>query len=74
MKWAIDRIENNLAILENIKTKEKKEVELNYLPPNIEEKNIVNISNNIYLLDKEEEILREKLIKDKFDKLKKDNN
>lgn len=72
MKWAIDRIENNLAVLENITTKEKKEVSIFLLPTNIQEKNIVTEYQNTYYIDKTEEEIRRKLIEKKFKKLRKD--
>lgn len=70
MKYAIDRIENNIAILENINTKEKKEISILNLPPNIHEGTILLETNNTYIIDTLEEITRTKLIEEKFKKLR----
>ena len=43
MKYAIDRIEEDIAILENLETKEKLEVALNLLPENAREQAIVKL-------------------------------
>lgn len=70
MKWAIDKIENNLALLENINTLEKKEVSIFLLPKNIHEGSILIYQNNTYQLDPQEENNRKKLIEEKFKKLR----
>ena len=41
MKYAIDQIIDNIAILENIETKEKLEVDTKLLPKNVKEKNVL---------------------------------
>ena len=41
-KWAIDRIEELYVILENINTKEKKEVNIELLPSDIKDGSIVS--------------------------------
>lgn len=71
MKYAIDRIENNIAILENIETKEKINISTSLLPSNIKEGNILLYKDNIYILDETEEETRRTRIMDKFNKLKK---
>ncbi len=73
MKWAIDRIENNQALLENITTKEKKEVSIFLLPPNIHEGAILLYENNTYRINTQEEQSRRKLIEEKFKKLRSNN-
>lgn len=70
MKYAVDEIIDNIVILENIKTGEKKEVDIKKMPNNICEGNIV-LENIDYKLDKNEEILRRERIQKKLDKLKK---
>lgn len=70
MKFAIDRIENNIAILENLKTKEKKEISIQLLPSDVKEGMIIIKNNNKYYIDKEEEIKRRKRIITMFNKLK----
>ena len=69
--WSIDRFENNLAILENINTKEKKEVNINLLPKNIKEGSIISYKDNTYLLKINEEEKRRQQILEKFQKLRK---
>lgn len=75
MKYAVDRIIDNIAVLENIETKEIKEVELSILPENIKEGNIVK-EETTYILDKEEENIRRQRIAEKLNRLKhlKDEN
>lgn len=70
MKFAVDRIENNIAILENLKTKEKKEISIQLLPSDIKEGMIIIKNNNKYYIDKDEEIKRRKRINTMFNKLK----
>lgn len=70
MKFAVDRIENNIAILENLKTKEKKEISIQLLPSDIKEGMIIIKNNNKYYIDKDEEIKRRKRIISMFNKLK----
>ena len=69
MKYAIDQIIDNIAILENIETKEKLEVDTNLLPKNIKEKNILVEKNGKYFKDKKEEAARLKRIEEKLKRL-----
>ena len=48
MKYSIDRIENDIAVSENIDTNEIIEIEKSLLPENIKESNIVIYENNKY--------------------------
>ena len=70
MKWAIDKIENKIALLENIETSEKKEVSTNLLPQSIKEGSILIEENNTYHLDLSEEEKRRLEILRRFQKLK----
>ena len=69
--WAIDRIEDNIAILENRTTLELKEVDITLLPNNIKEGSILEFKNDTYTLElsKEEKIRQE--ILEKFQRLRK---
>ena len=69
--WSIDRIEENIAILENRTTQELKKVDIALLPNNIKEGSIVSYENNIYALElsKEEKIRQE--ILERFQRLRK---
>lgn len=70
MKWAIDKIENNIAILEEITTKEKKEVSTLILPSSIHEGSILIFENNTYSLDIEIEQKRRQEILERFKRLR----
>ncbi len=70
-KYAVDRIEGNFAILENIDTKEIKMVELLLLPV-VKEKDILVYKDDLYMIDNEERRKRLEVIKSKLDKLKKE--
>lgn len=70
MKWAVDRIIDNIAILENIETLEKKEVDLELLPYFIHEGSIIIIEGNKYYLDESLEERRRRIIEEKFRKLR----
>ncbi len=75
-KYAIDRIEENYVICENIKTKEKivlKKDELNF---QVNESNIIVLENNEYKLDTIEEENRKNNLQERLNRLKKlgDNN
>ena len=71
MKYSIDRIENNIAILENIDNQEIIEVDISLLPEGSKESNIIRIENNKYILDKQEEQKRKEDIFNRFNKLRK---
>lgn len=71
MKYAIDRIENNIAILENLETKEIIEVDISLLPDGSKESSIITIIDNEYKLDIEEEQVRKESLLNRFNKLRK---
>ena len=71
MKYAVDRIEEEIAILESIKDGIKKEVLLSELPGEIKEGSIVIYKDNIYTKDERLETKRKTSIKNRFDKLRK---
>ena len=68
-KYAVDRIEGNFAVLENIETKEIKLVELLLLPV-VHEKDILVYQDDLYMIDDEERRKRLKIIEEKLKKLK----
>ncbi len=70
MNYAVDQINENIAILESIETKEKLEINLKKLPQNIKEGNIITIKDENYILNTEEEIKRRNIITDKLNRLK----
>lgn len=71
MKYAIDRIENNIAILENLETKEIMEVDISLLPEGSKESSIITIIDNEYKLDIEDEQVRKESLLNRFNKLRK---
>lgn len=71
MKYSIDRIEDNVAVLENILDKEKREVDISLLPKGSREGSILLFRNDKYELDLDEEEIRRKRIMEKFKRLKK---
>ncbi len=71
MKFSVDRIENNIAILENINSKEKKELNTSILPKDIKEGTILEFNNNNFEIDEQAESIRRQRIIEKFNKLKK---
>lgn len=71
MKYAIDKIVNNLALLESLEDNTKKEVLLEELPTNIKEGSILIYQNEQYLTDEKTEKERKETIKNKFDMLRK---
>lgn len=75
MKYCVDRIENDIIILENIETNEIIEIKKNTL--NIEiikEGTILVKEDELYKIDDEEKKRREEIIKNKLSKLKGLNN
>jgi len=69
--YSIDRIEDNIAILQNRTTLELKELDITLLPNNIKEGSILEFKNDTYTLElsKEEKIRQE--ILEKFQRLRK---
>ena len=74
MKYIVDRIEDNIVVLENQDTKEIINIDMSLLPKKIKEGNILIYKNNSYYIDKEAEIKRKKEILEKFKKLRNKNN
>ena len=68
-KYAVDRIEGQFAVLENIETREIKLVELLLLPV-VKEKDILVYKDDLYMIDDEERRKRLKIIEEKLAKLK----
>ena len=70
MKYAIDKIENDVALLENIKDGSKKEVDIKMLPLNVKETDILSYNGKVYLVDNNEKEKRIKIIREKMEKLR----
>lgn len=73
MKWAVDRIIDNIVVIENIDTLEKEEVDISILPFSIYEGAILTYQDNTYKLDETEEEKRRRIILEKFNKLRNNN-
>ena len=71
MKYAVDRIEDNLVIMENLETKEIIEIEKDKLPEDIKDGTILIYEDEEYKLDLNEEELRRRQIQDRFNRLRK---
>ena len=70
MRYAVDSIVSDIALLKNIETKEKKWININLLPSVIHEGSILDENYNILI---NEEIDRERKIKERFERVKKKN-
>ena len=62
MKYAVDKIENDIVVLENIENCEIKEVPITELPNNRKEGNILKYENDIFIKDVQEEINNKNII------------
>ena len=67
--FAVERIEGNTVILENIKTGEQKKVDKSNLPV-VSEGNVVVFDGSGYKVDKQLEESRKSALKDKMERLK----
>lgn len=70
MKYIIDRIEENIAILENQDTEEFININTTLLPQNIKEGMILSLINNTYTIDTKATEERRKEILEKFKRLR----
>ena len=70
MNYAVDRIDENIATIENIINKEKKEVPLELLPKNVKEGSIITLEGGTYILNSNVEEARRKIIEEKLNRLK----
>ena len=70
MKWSVDKIENDIVLLENILTGDKKEVDILLLPSSIHEGSILKYDNNTYSMDLSEEEKRRQEILFRFKNLR----
>lgn len=70
MKYTIDRIENNIVILENNQTLEMIEISKSELPPSIHEGSILIYKDNKYIELLAEEYEKRKKIEERFKRLR----
>ena len=71
MKYAVDRVEENIAVCQNLDTNEIIEIDLKLLPKRIKDGTILIYEDNKYKIDKKEEEKRRLAILEKFNRLKK---
>ena len=71
MKFSVDRIEEYMVVVQNLTTKEMIELPKNILPNNITDGSVIKFENNQYIIDVESQNEREKIIKEKMERLKK---
>ena len=74
MKYSVDQIIDNIAVLENIDNNEKTHVNIEYLPDNIHEGSILRYEDSNYILDEEEEKDRKESFRERLERLKRLNN
>lgn len=70
MKYAVDSIVDEIAVIEDIETGDKKEVSLELLPEEVQEGNILIYQNNEYYINKEYEAVRRQSLEEKMEELK----
>ncbi len=68
-EYTLDRFEGNIAVLENRKTGEMKNIEKEKLPENLEEGSILKCINGKFILDENRTKEVEKNIQEKFNNL-----
>lgn len=69
--YSVDKIENDVATIENILTKELINVKLKDLPNNVKEKDMLIYDGNSYMLDESLKEKRTRMLKDKMELLRK---
>lgn len=72
MKFVVDRIEEDIAVLENIEDKQIVNVRLELLPKNVKESDVLKYNDNKYFLDNNEKQARLDRIREKMQMLKED--
>jgi len=70
MKYAIDRIEDDIVVLENIETKEKRLVNKELFSDDIADGIVVKVIEDKYVIDSNSYDERRQKIREKMDKLK----
>lgn len=69
-EFAIDRFEEDIAVLENINTKEIINIEKKHLPGIAEEGDIIKRINGKFFLDEQKTMQRKQEIEERFKRLK----
>lgn len=71
--FSVDQIIDDIVILEDINTKEKREVDIDILPDNIKEGSILKYENNLYYIDLDVEQRRRFEFRERLERLKNNN-
>lgn len=71
MKYAVDKIEDDIVVLENVDNNEIIEVEIKKLPSGIHEGSVVLYENNQYSLDEATEANKKECLRERLERLKK---
>jgi carbon storage regulator len=71
MSWVVDRIENNVAVLENLADGSSMETTAAALPSGTGEGSVLRRENDTWVLDAEATAARSRQIRSRFNKLKK---
>ena len=69
-KWIVDRIEGQVAVLENFETGKMQNTKVNELPDGVQERDVLTHIDNIWHIDKGKTQERAANINKLFDKLK----
>lgn len=70
MKFSVDRIEENIAVVQNLDTKEIIQLPKGNLPKNIKDGSIIKLENGEYKFDEKTQEEREQIIREKMRRLK----
>ena len=71
MNYAVDQIVEDIVIVEDTITGEKKVIDKTVLPEEIKEGTILTLVDDNYIINNKEEQIRKERIKDKLERLKK---
>lgn len=69
--YIVDRIEDGIAIMEDIKNKSMIEIDISLLPEEVKESSVLEYCNGKYLINNDYENDRRRRLQDKFNRLKK---
>lgn len=74
MKYTVDRVEEEICVLENMESGDIIEVEISIFPFDIKEGNVVVYQNDEFVIDKDAEEDRRLSLRERMNKLKKEKS
>ncbi|MBQ3436061.1 MAG: DUF3006 domain-containing protein [Bacilli bacterium] len=74
IKYAVDKIEENIAELENLETGEHLYINVKKLPAKVKEQDVLVYISKKYVLDNKEKEERKRKINKKFEQLREKSN